>query len=166
MAKHILKPTLYLWYPNHINIEIPLWKIHVELLQIQNSCPLNSPLCNLYHLKQIDNCLHLLSCCTNQHIVNLRINWHNKVVHAIATTLLMQPSTRDYTRIYVGNINDRPRYKNLPSWLLPCTCDLQKCKCPTCLCLDILLLKTPSPMTRPILPNPSKSNSSHQIYLL
>jgi hypothetical protein len=42
------------------------------------------PTCDLCTSHQNNICLHLLSCCTNKHINNLRTNKHNKVVHTLA----------------------------------------------------------------------------------
>ena len=61
-----------------------------------------------HELSMRETCFHLLSCCTNTHLTNLRTNWHNKVVHALAKALLTHPTIRCFTLINVGNIKDRP----------------------------------------------------------
>lgn len=82
------------------------------------------PLCNLCHLKHIDDRLHLLSC-YNQHIANLRITRHNKAIHVIANLLLMHPSTKNCTLIHASTTNNQPPNNTLASWLIPSSCYLQ-----------------------------------------
>ena len=100
-------------------------------------------------------CLHLLSCYTNEHINNIRTNRHNKVVNAIAKTLLAYSTTRCFTLTNVGKIQDTPPDSTIPTWLLPCSCYLLRCKClarlrPDSLCL-LGITSTDQP---PFLPHP------------
>ena len=98
-----------------------------------------SPLCHLCHL---NNCLHLLPCCTNEHINNLRKNRYNEEVHAIVTTLLSQPSTCHFTHPHGYKSIPPPCMDNtLPSWLFPCICYLLKCKFLTQLCPNIMCIE-------------------------
>ena len=113
--------------------------------------PSISPHCNLCRLQPIDNCLHLLSCCTtNTSLIYTYLN-----IHAIATTLLMHPSAQNYKRIHADNTKNWPVDNTLSSYLLPCTCYLPKCKCPACFHLDILWIRGTNPHdTPPFHPSP------------
>lgn len=88
-----------------------------------------SPICNLCCLKQDDTYLHLLSCCTNKHINDLRTNTHNKAIHALADTLLAHLTIRGFTVINASKFNNKILDNTLPSWLFSCTCYLPRCKC-------------------------------------
>ena len=108
-----------------------------------------SQLCNLYTSHQIDACLRLYSCYKNKCINNLWINKHNKVVHTLATTHIAIPSTCCFTLINTGKINSRFPKNTLPLWLLPCTCYLPICTCPTRLRPNILCFMGDPPTTKP-----------------
>ena len=96
----------------------------------KNTQPNPLPLCNLCRLKQNDICLHLLSCCTNKHTSTLCTNKHNyKEVHVFAATLLSHPLTWHFTLNRAKIQNNQTLDYTLPSWLLPCSCFLSRCKC-------------------------------------
>ena len=121
-----------------------------------------SPICNLCPLKEDDTCLHLLSCCTNRHRNNLHTNQYNKVVHALANNLLVHPTTRWFTIINVSKYMNWNPNNNVPSWLLPRTCYLPRCTCPSWLQPCILCILHTTPATHPpFTPHP---NLKIQIY--
>lgn len=100
-------------------------------------------------LQENDTCLHLLSCCTNQHENNLYTNKRNKVVHTLAATLMAPPTTRCFTLINASKTNDHTLENLVLSWLLPCTCYLPRCKFPAKLRLDILSILGTIPTSKP-----------------
>ena len=107
-------------------------------------------------LKQNNTCLHLHSCCTNKHISNLHTSQNNKDAHAKANTLLAHPTTRYFTLINAGKLNKQTPDNTIPSCLLPCSCYLPRCKCPTQLHPDILCTLGATPMAKPSFsPNPN-----------
>jgi len=70
--------------------------------------------------------------------------------------LLAHPTTRCYTLINAGKFKDRTPDNTIPSWLLPCTCYLPRCKCPARLRPDILCILGTTPTAQPpFSPNPS-----------
>lgn len=113
-------------------------------------------LCKLCNLKENDMCLHLISCCTIKHINNLITNRHNKAAQTLTNTLKAHLATRCFTLINVSSFNYRTLDKTIPSWLLPCSCYLPRCACPTKLQLDILRIIGAPPSTKPLLkPSPN-----------
>lgn len=98
-----------------------------------------SPLCDLCplrngHLPTLTIMLH------NKHINNIYTNQHNKAIHAIAKRLLAHSTTRCFTLLSAGKIQDTPPDNTIHAWLLPCSCYLLSCKCLARLCPNILCL--------------------------
>jgi hypothetical protein len=136
------------------------WITNAQITQVLNFCYGNSmgnyrkkhafkqdisPLYDLCPLRENDTCLHLLSCYTNKHINNIHTNQYNKAVHGIARTLLAYFTTRCFTLINVCKIQDTPLDNTIPTWLLPCSCYLLRCKCLARLHPDILYLPGTTP---------------------
>lgn len=68
--------------------------------------------------------------------------------------LLMHPSTKNCTLIHTSRTNNRPPNNTLPSWLIPSSCYLLKCKCLTCLFPNIPCIKGTTPHdTHPFQPS-------------
>lgn len=112
--------------------------------------------CILCCLNQNDTCLHLLCCCTNKHINNLRSNRFNKAVHAIVDTPLAHPHTQHFTLVHAGTQHQWQPQNTLPTWLLPCYCFLTKCKYLAKLRPNNLCVKAKSPIDfPPIIPHSS-----------
>lgn len=86
-----------------------------------------SPLCHLCTSQQIDTYFHLLSCCTNKHMNNLRNNWYKNSTHALATILLVHPVIDCFMWINDNKHNEHTPDNSTASWLLPCTCHLPGC---------------------------------------
>lgn len=64
-----------------------------------------SQLCNFWPLKQIDNSLHILSCCRSKHILdNLHTNRHNEEIHALPKNVWANPTTCCFTLINVAKL--------------------------------------------------------------
>ena len=72
-----------------------------------------SPVCNLCSLQEINIYLHILLCCANQHVNNLRTNRYDIVVHALATTLMAHPHLKMFrTRQHWHNRRPHPGKHN------------------------------------------------------
>ena len=107
------------------------------------------PICNS---SEADTWLHVLLKCKQQHIHALITNRHNKAVWEIRKLLISNKITRYYTLMNAGIYNDSPQENTVPTWLLPCTCDTQRCHCNARLKPDILCVighpyNTPPPET-------------------
>jgi hypothetical protein len=121
--------------------------------------------CNILSKKRKEKkkrIFHLLACCANKHMNNLRTTQHNKAIHALAKTLLAHPTTYCFTLINAGNIKDHKLDNTIPSWLLPCTCYLSRCKCLARLTPNILCILGAPPINK--LPFTSNPNLKVQIF--
>ena len=96
-----------------------------------HTCPICSSL-------EVDTLLHVLLKCKQQHIHALITNRHNKVVWGIRKLLKSNTITKHYTLMNAGIYNDSPQDNTITAWLLPCTCDIQRCHCHTRFKPDIL----------------------------
>ena len=118
-----------------------------------------SPLCNLCPLKQNDNYLHLLSCCTNKHINNLYTSQHNKAIHTYSqhtTSTLYHKLLQTHK---CGNTQQMNTKNTIPSWLLSCSCYLPWL--PARLRPNILCIHGATPTAKPpFSPNPDKDGKS------
>ena len=95
------------------------------------------PICNS---TDGDTWLHVLLKCKQQHIHALITKIHNKAVWEILKLIVSTRISRHYTLMNVGTYNEIPQENTVPSWLLPCTCDTQRCHCNARLKLDILCI--------------------------
>ena len=87
---------------------------------------------------------------------NLMTNRHNKAIHVLAKTLLAHPTTHCFTLINAGKIKDHKPDNTTPSWLLPCTCYLPRCKCLARLTPNILCILEVPPINKlQFTPNPN-----------
>ena len=93
------------------------------------------PICNSL---KADTWLYVLLKCKQQYIHTLITNRHNKVVWEIHKLLISNKLTRHYIFMNAGIYNDSPQENIVPGWLLPCTCDTQRCHCNARLKPDIL----------------------------
>jgi hypothetical protein len=110
------------------------------------------PICNSV---EADTWLHVLLKCKQQHIHALITNRHNKAVWEIRKLLVSNKITRHYILMNAGTYNDSPPENTVPPWLLPCTCDTQRCHCNARLKPDILcVLGQPYNSPPPEVPTP------------
>ena len=123
----------------------------------------NCEICN-YNLK--DTWLHVLLKCNNPIIHGFIVQRHNKAVWTIRKILLSNPITRYHTIMNAGKFMNAPPENTVPFWLLPCSCDSQRCHCIARFKLDILyiqgILYNSNP---PLHPNPQKKNTIHRIHI-
>ena len=93
------------------------------------------PICNT-----LEACtwLHVLLKCKQQYIQALITKKHNKAVWEIRKLLISNKITRHYTLMNACIYNDSPQENRVPTWLLPCTCNTQRCHCNARLKPDIL----------------------------
>ena len=84
------------------------------------------PICNS---NEPDTWLHVLLKCKHQHIHSLRVKRHNKAVGEIRKLLISSEKSRCFTLMNVGIFNNNPQNNTVPNWLLPCTCNKQRCHC-------------------------------------
>jgi ribonuclease HI len=96
------------------------------------------PICNS---TEPDTWLHILLKCKQQHIHSLRVKRHNKAVGEIRKLLISSEKSRCFTLMNAGIFNNNPQENTVPSWLLPCTCNTQRCHCNARFRPDILCVK-------------------------
>ena len=87
-----------------------------------NTCPI----CNS---QDADTWLHVLLKCNQHHIHALRIKRHNKAVWELRKLILSSQKSRCYILMNAGTFNNNPQENTVPPWLLPCTCEQQRCHC-------------------------------------
>ena len=97
--------------------------------------------CSICNSLEPDTWLHVLLNCRQSHIHALRTKRHNKAVWALRKLLVSSKHSRCYTHMNVGTFNGNPPENTVPSWLLPCTCGLQRCHCNARFKLDIICVK-------------------------
>ena len=95
------------------------------------------PICNSTNA---DTWLHVLLKCKQQHIHALITKRHNKVVWEIRKLILSNRIAKHYTLTNAGTHNEIPQENTVPPWLLPCTCDAQRCHCNARLKPDIMCI--------------------------
>jgi hypothetical protein len=81
---------------------------------------------------------HVLLKCKQQHIHALITKRHNKDVWEICKLLISNKLSRHYTLMNANTYNGLPQENTVPTWLLPCICDAQRCHCNAILKPDIL----------------------------
>ena len=96
------------------------------------------PICNS---NDPDTWLHVLLKCNEQNIHSLRIKRHNKAVGEIRKLLISSEKSRCFTLMNAGTFNNNPQENTVPNWLLPCTCNTQRCHCSARFRPDILCVK-------------------------
>ena len=96
------------------------------------------PICNS---QDADAWLHVLLICNQHHIHALRAKRHNKAVWEIRKLILSSQNSRCYTLMNAGTFNNNPQENTVPPWLLPCTCERQRCHCNARLKPNLLCIK-------------------------
>jgi len=96
------------------------------------------PICNS---PDVDTWLHVLLKCNQHHIHALRIKRHNKAVWELSKLILSTNNSRNYTLMNAGSFNNNLQENTVPPWLLPCSCERQRCHCNTRFKWDILCVK-------------------------
>jgi hypothetical protein len=108
------------------------------------------PICNS---PDADTWLHVLLKCNQHHIHALRTKRHNKAVWEIRKLILSSQKSRCYTLMNAGTFNNNPQENTVPAWLLPCTCQQQRCHCNARFKPDLLCIKKlPHQSTPPLNP--------------
>jgi hypothetical protein len=74
------------------------------------------------------------------HIHALRTKRHNKSVWELRKLILSAQKSRCYILMNAGTFNNNPQENTVPTWLLPCTCNQNRCHCnarfkPNLLCI-------------------------------
>ena len=100
-----------------------------------------SSTCSICNSLEPDTWLHVLLNCRQSHIHALRIKRHNKAVWALRKLIVSSKHSRCYILMNAGTFNDKPPENTVPSWLLPCTCGLQRCHCNARFKPDIIYVK-------------------------
>ena len=91
----------------------------------REACPPRTcPICNSTNS---DTWLRVLLKRKQQHIHALITKRHNKAVWEIRKLIVSTQISRQYTLMNEGTHNELPQDNTLPPWLLPCTCDTQRC---------------------------------------
>ena len=90
-----------------------------------------NPNCKIYHLNEKDTWLHVLLKCNNPIIYGLKVKRHKQVLWELCKLLLSIPSTRCYTLMNAGKSMNSPAENTIPSWLLQCLYNTQRCQCTT-----------------------------------
>ena len=108
--------------------------------------------CSICNSLEPDTWLHVLLNCRQSHIHALCTKRHNKAVWALRKLLVSSKHSRCYTRMNARTFNGNPPENTVPSWLLPCTCGLQRCHCnarfkPNIICVKGLPYQANSPTT-------------------
>ena len=108
--------------------------------------------CSICNSLEPDTWLHVLLNCRQRHIQALRTKRHNKAVWALRKLLVSSKHCRCYIHMNAGTFNENPPENTVPPWLLPCTCDLQRCHCnarfkPDIICVKGLSYQANSPTT-------------------
>ena len=108
--------------------------------------------CSIWNSLEPDTWLHVLQNCKQRHIHVLQTKKHNKALWALRKLLPSSQHSRCYIRMNAGTFNENPSENIVPPWLLPCTCDLQRCHCnarckPDILCVSGLPYQANSPTT-------------------
>jgi hypothetical protein len=110
------------------------------------------PICNS---SEADTWLHVLLKCKQQHIHALITNRHNKAVWETRKLLVSNIITRHNILMNACIYNDLPQENTVPTWLLPCTCNTQRCQCNARLKPDILcVIGHPDNSPPPTAPTP------------
>jgi hypothetical protein len=85
--------------------------------------------------------IHVLLKCNQHHIHALRTKRHNKAVWELIKLILSSHKSRCYTLMNAGTFNNNPQENTVPVWLLPCTCEQQRCHCNSRFKPDLLCIK-------------------------
>jgi len=98
--------------------------------------------CSICNSADAHTWLHaLLKCSSHHHIHTIRVKRHNKAVWEIKKLILSLQKSRCYTLMNAGTFNNNPQENTVPPWLLPCTCEQQRCHCNARFKPDILCVK-------------------------
>ena len=100
-----------------------------------------STTCSICNSTDPDTWLHVLLKCKHLHMHGLIVQRHNAAVREIRKLLLSASESRCLIYMNAGTFNDKPPENTVPPWLLPCTCNTQKCHCnarlkPNLLCVQ------------------------------
>ena len=106
--------------------------------------------CSICNSTNPDTWLHVLLHCQNRYIHGLIVKRHNEAVWEICKLIITSNISRCFIQMNAGIFNDKPQENTVPSWLLPCTCNTQKCHCnarlkPDIICVKSLLYEAPPP---------------------
>ena len=97
--------------------------------------------CSICNSLKPDTWLHVLLNCKQSYIYALCTKRHNKAVWALRNFLVLSKHSTCYILMNVGTFNDNPLENTVPTWLLPCTCGLQRCHCNARFKPDIICVK-------------------------
>jgi ribonuclease HI len=84
------------------------------------------PICNSL---EADTWLHVLLKCNQHHIHALRTKRHNKAVWELRKLIISAQKSRCYILMNAGTFNNNPQENTIPTWLLPCACNQNRCHC-------------------------------------
>ena len=109
--------------------------------------------CSICNSPDADTWLHILLKCNQHHIHSLRTTRHNKVVWELRKLILSTQKSRCYTLMNAGTFNNNVQENTVPTWLMPCTCEQQRCHCNFRFKPDLLCIKElPHQSTPPLHP--------------
>ena len=97
--------------------------------------------CSICNSLEPDKWLRILLNCRQSHIYAPRIKRHNKAVWALRKLIALSKHSRCSILMNAGTFNNNPPKNTIPTWLLPCTCNLQRCHCNARFKPDILCIK-------------------------
>ena len=100
-----------------------------------------STTCSICNSTDPDTWLHVLLKCKHPHMHGLIVQRHNAAVREIRKLLLSASESRCLIYMNAGTFNDKPPENTVPPWLLPCTCNTQKCHCNARLKPDLLCVQ-------------------------
>jgi hypothetical protein len=96
-----------------------------QLFFDKNKYPSNTcPICNSL---DAHTWLHILLKCKQQHIPMLITKIHNKAVCEIRKFIISNKISWHYTLMNASTYNGLPQENTIPTWLLLCTCNAQRC---------------------------------------
>ena len=112
--------------------------------------------CSICNSLELDTWLHVLLNCKQNHIHAFRIKRHNKAVWVLRNLIVSSKHSRCYILMNARTYDNNPPKNTIPPWLLPCTCNLQRCHCNARFKPDIICIKGLSYQANP--PSASVNN--------
>lgn len=112
--------------------------------------------CSIYNSPEPKTWFHILLTCKQQHIHALQTTRHNKAVAEFRKLIISSSNSRCYIFMNACTFNSNPQENIVPSWILPCTCQNQRCQCNARFKLDILCIRgIPYQHNPPLHPSPN-----------
>jgi hypothetical protein len=97
--------------------------------------------CSIHNSLEPDTWFHVLLTCKQQHIHALRTTRHNKAVVELRKLIISSSNSRCYILMNASTFNANPLENIVPPWLLPYTCQHQRCQCNARFKPDILCIR-------------------------